>query len=68
MALAWLLARGENIIPIPGTRRRKYLEQNAKAIEIVLDSSEIQAIEEIIASYPNTGERYGESGMKLVNR
>ncbi|MBE0674229.1 MAG: aldo/keto reductase, partial [Bacteroidales bacterium] len=68
MALAWLLARGENIIPIPGTRRRKYLEQNAKAVEIDLDAAEIKAIEEIISRYPNTGERYGESGMKLVNR
>ncbi|MFO7574253.1 MAG: aldo/keto reductase [Bacteroidales bacterium] len=68
MALAWLLAGGESIIPIPGTRRRKYLEQNAKAVEIVLESSEIKAIEAIIARYPNTGERYGESGMKLVNR
>ncbi|HSL86223.1 MAG TPA: aldo/keto reductase, partial [Bacteroidales bacterium] len=68
MALAWLLARGESIIPIPGTRRRKYLEQNAKAVEIVLEPSEIKAIEAIIARYPNTGERYGESGMKLVNR
>lgn len=68
MALAWLLARGENIIPIPGTRRRKFLEQNAEAVEVVLDVSDIKAIEDIIARYPNTGERYGESGMRQVNR
>jgi aryl-alcohol dehydrogenase-like predicted oxidoreductase len=68
MALAWLLAKGDNIIPIPGTRRRKYLEQNAEAVDISLEPSEIIAIEEIILRFPNTGERYGESGMKLVNR
>ncbi|MBM3420108.1 MAG: aldo/keto reductase [Bacteroidetes bacterium] len=68
MALAWLLSRGENIIPIPGTRRRKYLEENARAVEIALNRSDINEIEDIIARYPNTGERYGEAGMKLVNR
>jgi aryl-alcohol dehydrogenase-like predicted oxidoreductase len=68
MALAWLLARGENIIPIPGTRRRKYLEQNAKAVEIQLEPADIKAIEEAVSRYPNTGERYGELGMRLVNR
>ena len=67
LALAWILAKGSNIIPIPGTKKRKYLEQNANAVDIVLSSSEILEIESIIAKYPNTGERYGETAMKMVN-
>jgi aryl-alcohol dehydrogenase-like predicted oxidoreductase len=68
LALAWLLSRGQNIIPIPGTKKRKYLEQNADAVSIRLTDAEIAEMESIIAKYPDTGERYGESGMKLVNR
>jgi aryl-alcohol dehydrogenase-like predicted oxidoreductase len=68
LALAWLLSKGQNIIPIPGTKKRKYLEQNAAAVSIILNGSEIAAMDRIIAKYPDTGERYGESGMKLVNR
>lgn len=67
LALAWILAKGQNIIPIPGTKKRKYLEQNADAVHISLNKKEISEIESIIARYPNTGERYGESAMKMVN-
>jgi aryl-alcohol dehydrogenase-like predicted oxidoreductase len=67
LALAWVLAKGQNIIPIPGTKKRKYLEQNAAAVDISLNQEEVSAIESIIASYPNTGERYSEAAMKLVN-
>jgi len=58
LALAWVLAQGEDIIPIPGTKRIKYLEQNIAATE---------NINEILAKYPNTGPRYPEGAMKLVN-
>lgn len=67
LALAWILAKGENIIPIPGTKKRKYLELNAQAVDVALNTNEITEIENIIAQYPNTGERYPESSMKMVN-
>lgn len=67
LALAWVLAKGENIIPIPGTKKIQYLEQNAAAVEISLSADEINTIEKIIEKYPNTGERYGSGAMKLVN-
>tara|TARA_R110000744_G_scaffold378496_1_gene494724 strand:- start:1672 stop:2664 length:993 start_codon:yes stop_codon:yes gene_type:complete len=67
LALAWLLAKGENITPIPGTKKRKYLEQNAKAVDVVLSEGDIVKIEQIIEEYPNTGERNTPDSMKLVN-
>lgn len=68
LALAWLLFKSQNIIPIPGTKKRKYLEQNAGAVSIRLTESEVAVMESIISKYPDTGERYGESGMKLINK
>ncbi len=67
LALAWVLAQGEDIIPIPGTKKRKYLEDNAGAVAVTLSQSELVALDELIARYPNTGERYSEGAMKLVN-
>lgn len=67
LTLAWVLAQGSDIIPIPGTKRRKHLEINAKAIDVVLTEDEISAIEKIIKQYPNTGERYGKEALKLTN-
>ena len=67
LALAWVLGKGQNIIPIPGTKKRKYLEQNAKAVDITLGKDEIIEIESIITKFPNTGERYGEAALKMVN-
>ena len=68
LALAWVLAQGENIIPIPGTKRRKYLEENAAAVDLELNAADLQDIEELLAKYPNTGARYGESQNNLVDR
>lgn len=68
LALAWLLAKGDNIIPIPGTKKRKYLELNAIATDITFIANEIAEIEAIILKYPKTGERYPESTMKLVDK
>ncbi len=68
LALAWVLAQGEYIIPIPGTKRRKYLEENAAAVDLELNASDLQDIESLLAKYPNTGARYGESQNKLVDR
>jgi aryl-alcohol dehydrogenase-like predicted oxidoreductase len=68
LSLAWILAKGENIIPIPGTKKRKYLELNAAAADIEFTSDEVEEIEAIIARYPNTGNRYPESAMRLVDK
>ena len=67
LALAWVLAQGEDIIPIPGTKKRKYLEENVGAIDVKLTSDDLIMINELIKSYPITGERYSEGAMKLVN-
>jgi aryl-alcohol dehydrogenase-like predicted oxidoreductase len=68
LALGWVLAQGEDIIPIPGTKKRKYLEDNAGAAEVLLTAGDLQEIEALLKKYPHTGERYSEGAMKLVNR
>jgi len=67
LALAWVLNQGEDIIPIPGTKRTKYLSENAGSVDINLSVGELQAIQDIMNQYPNTGKRYGEEALKLVN-
>jgi aryl-alcohol dehydrogenase-like predicted oxidoreductase len=68
LALAWVLAQGEHIIPIPGTKRRKYLEENAAAIDIALTAADEMAIEQLLAKYPDTGARYNASNERFVDR
>jgi aryl-alcohol dehydrogenase-like predicted oxidoreductase len=68
LALAWVLAQGDDLIPIPGTKKRKYLEENAAAVDISLSKGELQNIEAVINKYPNTGKRYSEGALKLVDR
>lgn len=68
LALAWLLAQSENIIPIPGTKRIKYLEDNAKAVDVDLSAEEISNIELLLKKYPNIGNRYNEYDFKFVNK
>jgi aryl-alcohol dehydrogenase-like predicted oxidoreductase len=68
LALAWVLAQGDDMIPIPGTKKRKYLEENAAAADIVLSDKDLQAIDAVINKYPDVGTRYSEGSMKLVNR
>lgn len=67
LALAWVLAQGQDIVPIPGTKRRKYLEQNAAATEIVLSQTELAAIEDVFPKNSAAGDRYPEEMMKTVN-
>jgi aryl-alcohol dehydrogenase-like predicted oxidoreductase len=67
LALAWVLAQGEDIIPIPGTKKRNYLQENAGAIEVKLTSADLTTINELINRYPIIGERYSEEAMKMVN-
>jgi aryl-alcohol dehydrogenase-like predicted oxidoreductase len=65
LALAWVLAQGEDLVPIPGTKRRKYLEENAAAVDVVLTDQDLARIE---AELPKAaGDRYGEAGMASVN-
>ena len=68
LALAWILAKGENIIPIPGTKKRKYLEMNATAVDVELSSTDVREIESILAKHPDTGDRYTSDAMKLVDK
>ena len=68
LALAWVLAQGTHIIPIPGTKRRKYLEDNAGAVDIRLTAADLQAIEALLARFPDTGPRYNEKLAKLVGK
>ena len=67
LALAWVLAQGDDMIPIPGTKKRKYLEENAAAVDIELTSDDLHEIEALVMKHPNIGERYSEGSMKLVN-
>ena len=68
LALAWVLAQAENIIPIPGTKRRKYLEENAGAADVTLSQADIQEIEGLLKKYPNIGPRYSEQEFQFVNK
>ena len=68
LALAWVLAQGDDIIPIPGTKKRKYLEENAAAVDLELNDHELSEIESLMLKYPNVGQRYSEGSMKLVNK
>ena len=67
LALAWLLAQGEDVVPIPGTKRRRYLEENARAVEIVLTAGDLQRIGEVAPKGATAGSRYPEGGMRSVN-
>jgi aryl-alcohol dehydrogenase-like predicted oxidoreductase len=68
LALAWVLAQGDNIVPIPGTKRRKYLEQNAAALDVELTEEDLRRIEEIAPRGVAAGTRYPEEAMRSVNR
>ena len=68
LALAWLLAQSENIIPIPGTKRIKYLEENAEAANVNLSTEDVSNIELLLKKYPNIGNRYNEHYFKFVNK
>jgi aryl-alcohol dehydrogenase-like predicted oxidoreductase len=66
LAIAWVLAQGEDLVPIPGTKRRTYLEQNAVATSIALTGDDLARID---AELPEaSGQRYDEAGMRSVNR
>jgi aryl-alcohol dehydrogenase-like predicted oxidoreductase len=68
LALAWLLAQGQDIIPIPGTKRRKYLEENVGAWNVILTPQDLRRIDELTPHGAAAGNRYPESMMAAVNR
>jgi aryl-alcohol dehydrogenase-like predicted oxidoreductase len=67
LALAWVLAQGEDVVPIPGTKRRKYLEENAAALDVKLTAQELKHIEAVSPRGVANGPRYAEEMMRLVN-
>ncbi|RYM77035.1 aldo/keto reductase [Serratia liquefaciens] len=67
LALAWVLAQGEHIVPIPGTKRRRYLEENIAAAELTLSAAELAAIEAVFPLQAAAGARYGAESMTYIN-
>ena len=67
LALAWVLAQGSDIVPIPGTKKMHYLEENVGAAEIELSAADLEHIAEVAPQGAAAGPRYPEAGMKHVN-
>jgi aryl-alcohol dehydrogenase-like predicted oxidoreductase len=67
LALSWVLAQGEDIVPIPGTKHRKYLEENVAALDIKLTAEDLRRLEEIFPTGVAAGLRYPEHMMNIVN-
>ncbi len=68
LALAWVLAKGNDMIPIPGTKRRKYLEENAAAITVKLSPAEVTELEAAVPPDAVAGGRYSDASMKTIDR
>jgi aryl-alcohol dehydrogenase-like predicted oxidoreductase len=68
LALAWVLAQGGDIVPIPGTKRRRYLEENLAALDVRLTPEELAEIDSLLPRGAAAGSRYPEPGMRAVNR
>ena len=67
LALSWLLAQGDSLVPIPGTKRRRYLEDNAGAADVTLGADHLARIDAVMPRGAAAGERYGELGMSLAD-
>jgi len=68
LALAWVLARGDDIVPIPGSKRRERLEENAAAADVYLTAGDLREIDQLVPAGIAAGSRYAEGGMKTVNK
>jgi aryl-alcohol dehydrogenase-like predicted oxidoreductase len=68
LALAWVLAQGDDIVPIPGTKRRKYLQENVGALDVALTGKDLARIDELAPHEAVAGERYPDWAMQMVNR
>ncbi len=67
LALAWVLAQGDDLVPIPGTTRRKHLEENVAALDVTLSRADLASIDELAPKGAAAGERYTPEGMRAVN-
>ncbi len=67
LAIAWVLAQGEDVVPIPGTKQRRYLEENLRAVDVELTPADLDQIDEVAPKGAAAGERYHEAGMRTVN-
>ena len=68
LALAWVLAQGEDIVPIPGTKRRKYLRENVDALDVLLNADDLERIDEVAPKDVAAGSRYPEAMMRLLGK
>jgi aryl-alcohol dehydrogenase-like predicted oxidoreductase len=68
LALAWVLAQGDDIVPIPGTKRIRYLDENIAALDVKLTDDDLRRLDEILPPGAAAGQRYHERGMETVNR
>ena len=68
LALAWMLSKGKDIVPIPGTKHRKYLEENAAAVEIQLTPSEVAELEAAVPASEIVGDRYAAAALRAIDR
>ena len=68
LALAWVLAQGNDIVPMPGTKRRKYLQENIGALDVNLTSNDLANIDELAPHEAVAGARYPDWAMAMVNR
>ena len=68
LALAWVMARGDDIVPIPGTKRLNYLEENLGATSVILTPSDLEQIDTVLPPGATAGQRYPEHSMQAVNR
>jgi aryl-alcohol dehydrogenase-like predicted oxidoreductase len=68
LALAWVLAQGENVVPIPGTKRRRYLEENAAALAVALTPADLRRLDEALPPGATAGDRYHTHAMKAIDR
>lgn len=68
LALAWVLSRGEDVVPIPGTKKRRYLEENVAAMDLGLSARELERVTEAVVPREVVGERYSPSGQAMVDR
>jgi aryl-alcohol dehydrogenase-like predicted oxidoreductase len=68
VALAWVLAQGDDVVPIPGTKRRKYLSENIAAADLVLTDAELARLADVFGAGAAAGTRYAEAAMAGLNR
>jgi len=68
LALAWVLSQGENLIPIPGTKKRSKLQDNAASVDIALTGKDLEDIEEVLKKFPDVGDRYSAANYKWADR